>query len=171
MAEARAQRAATAGPVRPVVGRDNAFFFEGTAREELRIQKCNACGVLRHPPGPACPDCGALDRGHVLAAGTGTVFSFLVHRAPQVPGKELPLVIALLDLDEGVRMVAEVTGVAAEGPDGLAIGDRLAVGWNRIDDELTLPVWHRVERGGESAAASAPTQAATQAATPTGEGA
>lgn len=127
------------GPVRPVVNRDNAYFFEGTRAQELRIQTCNACGVLRHPPGPACPDCGALDRGFVVAAGEGTVFSYLVHHAPQVPGKELPLVIALVDLDEGVRMVAEVTGP-------VEIGDRLRVGWNVVDDELTLPIWTKVER-------------------------
>lgn len=138
-----------AGPVRPVLGLDNIYFFEGTKLGELRIQKCNACGVLRHPPGPACPDCGALDRGYVVAKGQGTVFSFLVHRAPQVPGKELPLVIALVDLDEGVRFVAEVTGVPADGPDGLAIGDRLEVDWNVVDDELTLPIWRRVARAGE----------------------
>ena len=134
------------GPVRPVVNRDNAYFFEGTANRELRIQKCNRCGALRHPPGPACPDCGALDRGHAVAKGEGTVFSYLVHHAPQVPGKELPLVIALVDLDEGVRMVAEVTGVPPEGPEGLRIGDRLTVDWNVIDDELTLPIWRRVGR-------------------------
>ncbi|WP_418059263.1 Zn-ribbon domain-containing OB-fold protein [Pimelobacter simplex] len=127
------------GPVRPVISRDNAYFFEGTAARELRIQKCNACGVLRHPPGPACPDCGAFDRGYVVAAGQGTVFSYLVHHAPQVPGKELPLVIALLDLDEGVRMVAEVT-------EPVEIGDRLQVGWNVIDDDLTLPIWTKVAR-------------------------
>ncbi|GAB3860145.1 hypothetical protein GCM10028801_22450 [Nocardioides maradonensis] len=126
------------GPVRPVVNRDNAYFFEGTAIGELRIQTCNACGVLRHPPGPACPECGAFDRGHVVAAGTGTVFSYLVHHAPQVPGKVLPLTIALVDLDEGVRMVAEMTGP-------VEIGDRVRVGWNRIDDELTLPLWSRVD--------------------------
>lgn len=127
------------GPVRPVVNRDNAYFFEGTASHELRIQKCNACGVLRHPPGPACPDCGAFDRGYVVAAGTGTVFSYLVHHAPQVPGKELPLVVALLDLDEGVRMVAEMTGP-------VEIGDRAVVGWNVVDDDLTLPIWTKVDR-------------------------
>ena len=127
------------GPVRPVVNRDNAYFFEGTQAHELRIQKCNACGVLRHPPGPACPDCGAFDRGYVVAGGRGTVFSYLVHHAPQVPGKELPLVIALLDLDEGVRMVAEVTCP-------VEIGDRLQVGWNVVDDELTLPIWTKVDR-------------------------
>lgn len=135
----------SADVVRPAVGRDNAYFFEGTANRELRIQKCNACGVLRHPPGPACPDCGALDRGWVTAKGEGTVFSYVVHHAPQVPGKQLPLVIALVDLDEGVRMVAEVTGVPPEGPQGLKIGERLVVDWNVVDDELTLPIWRRPE--------------------------
>lgn len=129
------------GPVRPIINRDNAYFFEGTASRELRIQQCNQCGMLRHPPGPACPECGAFDRGYVVAKGEGTVFSYLVHHAPQVPGKQLPLVIALVDLDEGVRMVAEVTGA----PEGLAIGDRLRVGWNVIDDELTLPIWTKVD--------------------------
>lgn len=131
--------------IRPMQNRDSAFFWEGTAAGELRIQRCNACGVLRHPPGPACPACGALDRGHVVASGLGTVFSYVVHRHPPVPGKELPLVIALVDLDEGVRMVGEVRGVPAEGPGAIGIGTRLRVGWDRIDDELTLPIWEVAE--------------------------
>jgi uncharacterized OB-fold protein len=130
----------SAGVIRPMIGQDSRFFWDGTASGELRIQRCNACGLLRFPPGPACPPCGALDRGHVVAAGTGTVFSYVVHRHPPVPGKELPIVIALIDLDEGVRMVGEVVDVA---DDEIEIGMRLRVDWNRVDDELTLPVWRR----------------------------
>lgn len=129
--------------IRPMVNRDSAFFWEGARKGELRIQSCHACGALRHPPGPACPDCGALDRGYVVASGVGTVFSYVVHRHPPVPGRELPIVIALIDLDEGVRMVGEVAGVA---DDSIAIGSRLQVGWHRIDDELTLPVWGPADR-------------------------
>ncbi|WP_107705488.1 OB-fold domain-containing protein [Nocardioides allogilvus] len=121
--------------VRPVVNRDTAFFFEGTALGELRIQTCNACGVLRHPPGPVCPDCHAMDRGHVVASGRGTVFSFLVHHAPQVPGKTLPLPLALVELEEGVRMVGAVRG------EGLEIGAPVQVVFDRIDDDLTLASW------------------------------
>ena len=126
--------------VRPMVNRDSRFFWDGTAAGELRIQRCRACEALRFPPGPACPRCGAFDQGHVAAAGTGTVFSYVVHRHPPVPGKELPIVIALIDLDEGVRMVGEVVGVAGEE---IEIGQRLQVDWNRVDDELTLPVWRK----------------------------
>ena len=124
--------------IRPMINRDSAYFWEGTRKQELRIQSCNACGALRHPPGPACPTCAAFDRGYVVASGDGTVFSYVIHRHPPVPGKELPLVIALIDLAEGVRMVGEVPDV-----DDLAIGDRLRVDWNVVDDELTLPIWRR----------------------------
>ncbi|HYG92068.1 MAG TPA: OB-fold domain-containing protein [Nocardioides sp.] len=134
--------------IRPMVNRDSAFFWEGTQKGELRIQTCNACGVLRHPPGPACPSCGVLDRGYVVASGHGTVFSYVVHRHPPVPGKQLPIVIALIDLDEGLRMVGEVRDVAADGADPIAIGTRLRVDFDRIDDELTLPVWRRAEESG-----------------------
>lgn len=129
--------------IRPMVNRDSAYFWEGTQQRELRIQKCNACGALRHPPGPACQQCDAYDRGYVVAAGTGTVFSYVVHRHPPVPGKELPIVIALIDLDEGVRMVGEVADVPPEGEGAIEIGTRLRVDFNRVDDELTLPVWRR----------------------------
>ena len=126
--------------IRPMVNRDSAYFWEGTRKGELRIQSCNACGALRHPPGPACPDCGALDRGYVVASGLGTVFSYVVHRHPPVPGKELPIVIALIDLDEGVRMVGEVRGVE---PEDIAIGARLEVDFDAVDDDLTLPTWRQ----------------------------
>ena len=128
----------TAQVVRPMVNRDSQFFWDGTAVGELRIPKCNACGALRFPPGPACQSCDAYDRGHQVAAGTGSVFSYVVHRHPPVPGKELPIVIALIDLDEGVRMVGELVGLADVD---VHIGMRVRVDFTRIDDDLTLPVW------------------------------
>lgn len=124
--------------IRPMINRDSQFFWDGTNAKELRIQKCGACGALRHPPGPCCPHCGAFDRQHIVASGLGTVFSFVIHRHPPVPDKELPIVLALIDLDEGVRMVGEVPGI-----EDLAIGDRVQVDWQVVDDELTLPIWRR----------------------------
>src|SRR5207248_7558689 len=46
-----------AGVLRPVISRDTEFFWAGTARHELRIERCEECGALRHPPGPMCPAC------------------------------------------------------------------------------------------------------------------
>jgi uncharacterized OB-fold protein len=126
--------------LRPMENRDTEFFWDGTAAGELRIQTCNACGALRFPPGPACSECGVLDRGHVVASGRGTVFSYVVHRHPPVPGRELPILIALVDLEEGVRMVGELVGTE---PGDVEIGMPVTVDYRRVDDDLTLPIWRR----------------------------
>jgi uncharacterized OB-fold protein/acyl dehydratase len=135
---------APAGPVmRPQVTPDTAFFWAGTAAGELRIQCCAGCGALRHPPGPMCPACGeASDGGYVVAAGIGEVFSYVVHHHPPVPGKQLPMVVALVQLPEGVRMVGEMPGVR---PDQVRIGLPVRVTFVRVDDDLTLPAWRLSE--------------------------
>jgi hypothetical protein len=170
-------QAEAAGPVmRPQVSPDTAFFWEGTAAGELRIQRCGNCGALRHPPGPMCPRCrspqGGTARdgtagasagppGYVVAAGTGEVYSYVVHHHPPVPGKTLPLVIALVELPEGVRMVGEMPGVA---PGEVRIGQPVRAGFARIDDDLTLPVWHPAGDGQAGAGNGRPAGAGRAAA-------
>ena len=73
-----------------------------------------------------------------VAAGTGTVYSYVVHRHPPVPGKQLPIVIALVELTEGVRMLGELHGIS---PDQVTVGLPVRVAYARIDDELVLPGW------------------------------
>jgi len=124
--------------LRPVVSRDTQFFWAGTAIGELRIQRCASCRVLRHPPGPMCPGCGAARPEYVIAAGTGQVYSYVVHHHPPVPGKKLPVVVALVQLREGGRMVGELLEVA---PERVHIGMPVRVAFVRVDDELTLPSW------------------------------
>jgi uncharacterized protein len=124
--------------LRPVISPDTAFFWDGTAAGELRIQRCGGCGALRHPPGPMCPACGAARPGYLVAAGTGEVYSYVVQHHPPVPGKQMPLVVALVALPEGVRMVGELLGVS---PDRARIGLPLRVEFVRIDEALTLPAW------------------------------
>jgi uncharacterized OB-fold protein len=123
--------------LRPQSNLDTAYFWEGAAAGELRVQRCTACGALRHPPGPACPDCHALERDFVVAAGEGTVFSYVVHRHPPVPGQELPILLVLVDLPEGVRMVGRLKG--SEGD--LEIGLPVRASFTRVDDDLTLVDW------------------------------
>jgi uncharacterized OB-fold protein/acyl dehydratase len=124
--------------LRPAISQDTAFFWEGTAAGELRIQHCPACGRLRHPPGPMCPSCGADKQDWIVAAGEGTVFSYVVHHHPKVPGKQLPFVVALVELDEGVRMLGELIEV---DPGDVSVGLPVRIALTRIDDELTLPFW------------------------------
>ncbi|MBK1788680.1 bifunctional MaoC family dehydratase N-terminal/OB-fold nucleic acid binding domain-containing protein [Prauserella cavernicola] len=123
--------------LRPVISRDTEFFWEGTRKGELRIQRWGE--TLRHPPGPMPPD-GDLsaEPDYVVAAGTGTVYSYLVHHHPQVPGKTLPFVVALVELDEGVRVLGELLDA---DPEQVHIGLPVEAAFLRVDDELTLPAW------------------------------
>ena len=124
--------------LRPVISRDTEFFWAGTAAGELRVQRCAECGALRHPPGPMCPSCGAEASGYAVVDGVGTVFSYVVHHHPKVPGRATPYVVALVELAAGVRMLGEVVGV---DPGSVRVGDPLELVWQRVDDTLTLPAW------------------------------
>jgi uncharacterized protein len=126
------------GLIRPSINRDTEFFWEGTARGELRIQRCRGCGELRHPPGPMCPSCGETKPEYVVAAGRGEVYSYVVHHHPPMPGRTTPYVVALVELSEGVRMLAELVDVP---PSDVRVGMPVVAGFVRIDDELTMPVW------------------------------
>jgi uncharacterized protein len=96
--------------MRPSSSRDTAFFWEGVKAHELRIQR-RPDGSLQHPPVPALWQDKGLPIDYLVASGRGTVFSFVVHHAPKVPGRALPFVIALVELEEGVRMLGELRGV------------------------------------------------------------
>ena len=96
--------------IRPAASRDTAFFWDGINAHELRIQK-RPDGTLQHPPAPALWNDKDVPTDYIVANGKGTVFSFVVHHAPQVPGRTLPFVIALVELEEGVRMLGELRGI------------------------------------------------------------
>jgi uncharacterized protein len=148
-ADAPADLTATGPVMRPPISSDTAFFWAGTQAGELRIQRCGECGALRHPPGPACLSCGATrNQGYVVAEGTGSVYSYVVHHHPPVPGKRLPIVIALVELTEGVRLMAELIGAE---PDRVEIGMPVRAAFLRVDDDLVLPAWRPDERSAPGA--------------------
>lgn len=120
--------------IRPAINRDTEYFWEGCRAGELRIQRCGGCGLLRHPPGPMCPECGATKPKYLVSDGRGVVYSYVVHHHPQVPGKQTPFVIALVELDEGVRILGELAGEPS-------IGLPVEVVFTKVDDELTMPSW------------------------------
>jgi uncharacterized protein len=96
--------------MRPASSRDTKFFWDGVDAHELRIQK-RGDGSLQHPPVPALWLDKEAPTEYVVASGKGTVFSFVVHHAPKVPGRTLPFVIALVELEEGVRMLGELRNI------------------------------------------------------------
>lgn len=96
--------------MRPAHSHDTKFFWDGVNQHELRIQK-RPDGTLQHPPVPAVWQDKEVPTDYVVSSGAGTVFSFVVHHAPKVPGRTVPFVIALVELEEGVRMLGELRNV------------------------------------------------------------
>jgi uncharacterized OB-fold protein len=97
-------------------------FFAGTLREELRIQRCRACGLHQHYPRIACSHCGSPEIEWVTASGRGTIHSFTVIRQNGVPpfNERVPFVVALVELEEaGARILASMPTLA---PDDVRIG-------------------------------------------------
>ena len=90
-----------------------------------------------------CQVCGFARPEYDVAAGTGEVYSYVVHHHPPVPGRPLPIVIALVQLTEGVRMVGELLDMS---PERARIGLPVRVTFVEVDGELTLPAWREDRR-------------------------
>ncbi|WP_306316913.1 MULTISPECIES: bifunctional MaoC family dehydratase N-terminal/OB-fold nucleic acid binding domain-containing protein [unclassified Streptomyces] len=123
---------------RPALNRDNAFWFEATKEHRLLIQRCASCETLRHPPGPCCPHCGSLEWDTVRASGRARVHTFTVNHHPRHPAFDYPLVVAVLELAEGTRLIANLTGVA---PEDVTVDMPVVLDWLDADPDLTLPVF------------------------------
>ncbi|WP_432136631.1 MULTISPECIES: bifunctional MaoC family dehydratase N-terminal/OB-fold nucleic acid binding domain-containing protein [unclassified Streptomyces] len=126
---------------RPVVNRDNAGFWAGVRDHRLLIQRCTACRTLRLPWLPGCAACGAPGWDTVEACGAGTVHSYVVVHHPRPPGFDPPYAVALVELAEGVRTVAGVSGVPY---DEVRIGMPVRLAFRAYDEELVLPVFEGV---------------------------
>ena len=129
---------------RPAVTQDSSFFFDGVAAGRLLVQRCSSCGVLRHPPRPACPECQSLEWDTVESSGRGTVYSYVVVHYPQIPAFDYPLPIALVELEEGTRLVADLVGV---DPADVHIGMAVEVEMVAVDDELILAMFRPAGQG------------------------
>jgi uncharacterized OB-fold protein len=132
----------TSGRLRPATSADTQFFWDGAREHRLLIQRCGACGTLRHPPGPACPSCRSLEWDTVEASGLGTLHSYIVHHHPPIPGFDKPVLVGLADLDEGTRLVANIDAEL----DDIRIGQRLSVFFLDQSEGWSVPQF-RIEQG------------------------
>ena len=112
---------------RPGINNDNEFFWEGARVHELRMQRDPATGELFHPPAPRRdPLTGSWDLQYAVCSGRGRLYSYAVPHYPQVPGFEYPVLVGLVELEEGPRIVSNIVGVDR---DDLEIGMPLEVTW------------------------------------------
>ena len=115
-------------------------FWDAAAEGRLLIQRCDACGEWQYYPRPFCKRCWSEDVQWAEASGRGTLYTFSVVRRNDLPpfGDRVPYVPAIVDLDEGPRMMTEVVDA---DPDTLEIGTALVVDFADVDDELKRPVF------------------------------
>ena len=121
----------------PSMTEDTAFFWDGLKEQRLLIQRCANCGELRHPPRPMCPSCHSLEWDTMESSGRGTVYSFVMPHHPPLPWFEMPYVVALVDLEEGTRLVSNI-----DAPPGtIALGSAVRVRFDEFDGGLVLPIF------------------------------
>jgi uncharacterized OB-fold protein len=125
---------------------DSAVYWDAVARHELVAQRCAVCAQLRHPPRPMCPHCRSLEWQEQHLTGTGTLYSYAVLHHPRSSAFEYPVLAALVDLDEGVRIVTNLVGVE---PADIRIGMRVTVEFEPTTDGGSVPVFRPVRSGGE----------------------
>lgn len=116
---------------------DSKAFWDACAEERLTIQKCNGCGAAQHYPRSLCTSCGGHDLEMIEASGRGEVFTFTInHRAPRPAFAENgPYVIALIDLEEGPRLMMNVIGCT---PSDVHIGMKVRIVFEQRG-EMKLP--------------------------------
>jgi uncharacterized OB-fold protein len=117
-------------------------FWDALREHRLVLQRCTGCGHFQHYPRSLCKSCLSDALEFVASPGHGTVGSFtVIHRAPLAELRPLtPYMLALIDLDEGVRMMSNVV---AE-PRDVYIGCPVAVDFVDLASEVTLPVFRPV---------------------------
>ena len=144
----------TAGPSpmrpAPLLTDDNAFFWEAASEGRLVAQRCCGCGRLRHPPRPMCPRCQSLAIDVVQLSGRATLYSYAILHHPRHPAFEYPVVAALVQLEEGIRLVSNLAGLDKAD---IEIGMELAVGFAPTQDGGAVPVFAPV-RADETRSAS-----------------
>lgn len=129
-----------AGGTVPVPTPETAPFWAGTLAGELRIQHCKSCGKYYFYPRPFCRYCQSRDVEWRTVSGAGRLVSYVINYRPLPPADPAqPQVIALIELDEGPRMLSNIVGVAPE-PENLPLDARVRVQFEPRGEQA-LPVF------------------------------
>jgi uncharacterized OB-fold protein len=124
----------------PIPDAESAPFWSATLENRLLVQRCTACGHAQLYGRALCMNCHASALEWVEACGRGTIYSRTIIR--QNPSRSfrhmIPFVVALVDLDEGPRVMTNVVG---SDPDAVAIGARVKVLFEPVSDAAALPLF------------------------------
>jgi uncharacterized OB-fold protein len=113
-------------------------FWEACKAHKLLLQQCRACGHIQFYPRSLCTACSSDQLEWSAADGTGTVYSYSTVYRALLPGFEddVPYVVAMIELDEGVRLVSQI--IYCE-PEEVFIGLRVSVIFEEAREGVVLP--------------------------------
>ena len=122
----------------PTIAGETRPYWESCRQGKLMIQKCDRCGKYQFYPRGICANCWSIDIRWVQSSGKGTVWTFTVTYQNRSPGfaEEVPYVVALVELEEGVRMF---TNVVDCDPREVKIGMPVEVTFVQATDQVTVP--------------------------------
>ena len=120
-------------------------FWDGTKLGELRLQRCNDCARAYFPPRPFCPECASRAVTVFAATGRGTLHSYVISHRP-APGFDPPYAIAIVELEEGPRLMSNISGVP-QTPEALQLDMALEVEFEAVSDEISLPLFRPAAKG------------------------
>jgi uncharacterized OB-fold protein len=127
----------------PVANEFSAPYWQAAKSHRLVLQKCTRCDTVRYYPRPRCPECCSADVEWTEMTGRGHVYSFTEVWRALAPWFEdkLPLVCAVVELREGVRMITNIDADAAD----VTIGAEVEVYFDDADENISLPKFHLVD--------------------------
>jgi uncharacterized OB-fold protein len=120
-------------------------YWDGARAGELRLQRCDACAKPYFPPRPFCPLCGSREVSVFAASGHGTLHSYVINERP-APGFDAPYAIAIVELQEGPRLMSNIIDVE-QTPEALELDMPLEVAFETLNDEIALPVFRPRKEG------------------------
>lgn len=129
-------------PVKPLPRPDETTkaYWASLAEGTLRLQWCKSCRRTIHYPRPHCPYCLSAETEFRPHSGQGTVHAFtIVHVHPDNAfAPDLPLVVAMIDLEGGGRLLSNVVDVEPS-PDAVRVGMPVRLRCEKISDAVGLP--------------------------------
>jgi uncharacterized protein len=128
---------------RPQPTPETAHFWDGTRAGELRLQRCDACRHTYFPPRPFCPSCASRAVSVFAASGRAKLHSYVIsHRA--APGFTVPYSIAVVELEEGPRMMTNIVN-CPQTPEALQLDMAVEVVFEALDETISLPHFRPVQ--------------------------
>ncbi|MCZ6558238.1 MAG: Zn-ribbon domain-containing OB-fold protein [SAR324 cluster bacterium] len=123
----------------PVPTPETQHYWDGAKAGELLLQRCKDCGKTYFPPRPFCPECASRSVEVIKASGKGKLYSYIINHRP-APGfeEEAPYAIAVVELDEGPRLMTNIVD-CEQTPEALQLDMALEVTFEKINDDISLP--------------------------------